>query len=158
MHKLQDKKHFQVITAMHFLVIGIILIFWSSPILRQLTNLTGIEIFRQSANYNYLFARLGDVLVIFGLFYSCERFLKQSIITKIGQKTLSIYIIHFMIIYGSYTGLGLKNFFYKSLNPTEAIIGALVFIIVVCFISFHYAKTNAFVYTYLRKLIGWVKK
>ena len=158
MHKLQHKTNFKPITAIIFLVIGLILIFGSSPILRQLTILTDIEIFKLSANYNYLFSRLGNVLVIFGLFYSFERFLQQAVITKIGQKTLSMYIIHFMIIYGSYTGLSLKSFFYKALNPTEAIIGALLFITVVCFISFYYVKTNAFVYTYLRKLIGWVKK
>lgn len=158
MHKLQHKKHFKPVTTLNFLVIGIILVFASSPILRWLTELTSVSIFKESGDYNYLFSRLGNVLIIFGIFYSCERFLQQSIITKIGQKTLSIYIIHFMIIYGSYTGFGLKNFLYKDLNPTQAIFGAILFIIVVCFISFHYVKTNAFVYTYLRRLVGWVKK
>ncbi len=158
MHKMQHKRYFKAKTVLYFLVIGLVLIFWSSPILRQVSDITDIEVFRLSADYNYLFSRLGNVLVIFSLFYGFESYLKQSIITKIGQKTLSIYIIHFIIIYGSYTGLGLKNFFYKSLNPLEAVTGALLFMVVVCFISFHYIKTNAFVYTYLRKLVGWVKK
>ena len=97
-------------------------------------------------------------MVIFALFFGAEPFLKQSIITKIGQKTLSIYIIHFIIIYGSYTGFGLKSFFYKSLTPTEAVLGAIMFMVVVCFISFHYVKTNKFVYNYLGKLVGIFKK
>jgi hypothetical protein len=158
MHKFQTKKHFRIITSMLFLVIGLLLIFASTPFLRQLTEWTDITIFKRSGDYNYLFSRLGNVLVIFGLFFGFEPYLKQSIISKIGQKTLSIYIIHFMIIYGSYTGFGLNRFFYKSLNPTEVVIGAILFIIVVCFISFYYVKTNKFVYNYLGKLVGLFKK
>ena len=117
MHKLQHKSYFKPITALHFLVIGLVLIFWSSPILRQVSAITDIEVFRLSADYNYLFSRLGNVLVIFSLFYGFESYLKQSIITKIGQKTLSIYIIHFIIIYGSYTGFCLL---YTSPSPRDS--------------------------------------
>lgn len=154
----ETKHKFRNITILGFGVIGLSLIYLSSPILKYISRLTNISIFMESANYNYLFSRLGNVLVLFFVFYALENFLKQSLITKIGQKTLSIYIIHFVIIYGSYTGLGLKTFLYKSLNPTEAILGAILFIILVCFISFYYAKTNGFIYTYIRKAIGWVKK
>jgi uncharacterized membrane protein len=153
----ENKKHFRPVMLLSFLVFGFSYTFLSSPLLRSVTNLTDISIFMESANYNYLFSRFGNVLLLFFVFYGLEKYLKQSIITKIGQKTLSIYIIHFIIIYGSYTGLGIKKFFYKSMTPTEVIFGALLFIITVCFISFHYAKTNGFIYTYLRKAIGWVK-
>jgi|SRR6056300_1617301 len=121
--------------------------------LMKLYGLTEFELLKQSANYNYLFTRLGNVLILFGLFYAFERFLKQSIIAKIGEKTLSIYVIHFILLYGSFTGYGIKRFLNKSLNPTEAILGALLFMIMVCFISFHYAKTNAFLYNLIRKII-----
>ncbi len=83
--------------------------------------------------------------------------LKQSIITRTGEKTLSIYTFHFIIIFGSYVGIGLKQFFYKALNPYEAIIGALAFIIVVCAISLYYAKTNAFIYNLLQKIVNRIK-
>ena len=116
--------------------------------------MTGFELLNASANYNYLFTRFGNVLILFSIFYTFERFLKQSLVTKIGQKTLSIYVVHFIIIYGSYTGFGLKRYFYKSLNPTEAIIGAIGFMLIVCFIAFHYAKTNAFLYSIFRRIVN----
>ena len=118
---------------------------------------TDIEVFKSSAYYNYLFTRFGNVLLLFGVFYAAEPFLKGSLIGKIGQKTLSIYVIHFMIIYGSFTGIGLKHFFSKSLTPTEAIVGALGFMLVVCFISFNYVKTNTFIYNTVRRLIRTIK-
>ena len=150
-HKFGHKYRYKQFKITGFLVVGFILLFWSSPFLTFITQITGIQLFDDSANYNYLYTRLGNVLVIFGLFYTFERYLKQAVITKIGQKTLSIYVIHFIIIYGSFTGIGLKHFFYKSLTPTQAIIGAILFMVVVCFISFHYAKTNKFIYNWMRK-------
>jgi peptidoglycan/LPS O-acetylase OafA/YrhL len=110
-----------------------------------------------SASYNYLFTRFGNVLLIFAFFYSLENFLKTPLILKIGQKTLSIYVIHFIIIYGSFTGYGLKKIIGKNLNPTEAIFGAIIFLVSVCLLSFYYAKTNTFLYLNLRKLFNKLK-
>ena len=87
-----------------------------------------------------------------------ERFMKQSIVTKIGEKTLNIYIVHFVIIYGSFTGIGLKHFWYKSLEPWEVVFGAITFMFVVCIIVFHIGKTNAFIYNNLRRLLHLVVK
>jgi uncharacterized membrane protein len=151
------RERFKQFTVVTFFIVGYLLIYHSSDLLHKLHELTGIELLERSGNYNYLFSRLGDVLILFGLFYGFERFLKQSIISKIGEKTLSIYVIHFIVLYGSFTGYGLKRYFSKSLEPTEAIIGAIVFMIVVCLISFHYAKTNHFVYTLIRKMTGKFK-
>ena len=153
-----QKPKFKLFTIISFFIIGILLINYSSWFLIKLYHLTNFDLLNASANYNYLFTRFGNVLVLFGIFYTFERFLKQSLITKIGQKTLSIYVVHFIIIYGSYTGFGLKRYFYKSLTPTEAIIGALGFMIVVCFIAFHYAKTNAFLYGVFRNIIDKIKR
>ncbi|MDO5969654.1 heparan-alpha-glucosaminide N-acetyltransferase domain-containing protein [Flavivirga aquimarina] len=147
-------KNFTIIT---YFVIGYLLIYYSSWFLKELYYLTNFELLILSANYNYLFTRLGNVLILFGLFYTFERFLKQSIIARIGEKTLSIYVIHFIILFGSYTGYGLKRFLNHSLNPTQAIFGALLFIVVACFIAFYYAKTNTFVYNMIRKLVDRFK-
>ena len=103
-----------------------------------------------------MFSRLGNVLVIFGIFYTFETYLKQAIITKIGQKTLSIYVIHFIIIYGSFTGIGLK-LIGKTLTPLQAVFGAILFMSCVCFIAFYYVKTNAFFYKNLRNLFEKMK-
>ena len=153
-----QKKHFKKIMVIAFFVLGIVLLMYSTVILQYLFNFTNIELFERSANYNYLFLRLGNVFLYFAFFYFLERFMKQSIVTRIGEKTLNIYIVHFIIIYGSFTGIGLKHFYYKSLDPWEAFFGAIAFIIVVCLFVFHIGKTNAFIYKYLRKLLHLIKR
>src|SRR5690606_38472427 len=99
---------------------------------------------------------LGNVLIYFGAFYLLERFMKQSIVMKIGEKTLNIYVVHFIIIYGSFTGIGLKHFWYKSLEPWEAVFGAIAFMAVVCIIVLNIGKTNVFIYTRLRRLWDFI--
>lgn len=152
-----QKKYFKQITVTVFLVLGAVLLQYSTLILIKLFEITNIELFHRSANYNYLFLRLGNVLLFFGFFYMLERFMKQSLVTRIGETTLNIYIVHFIIIYGSFTGIGLKHFYYKSLEPWEAVFGALLFIVAVCIIVFHIGKTNAFIYKYLRKLLHLIR-
>ncbi len=152
------RNRFKIFTIITFFIVGLLLMYCSTWFLLELYQFTGIELLKLSADYNYLFTRLGNVLILFGIFYSLERFLKQSIIARIGEKTLSIYVIHFIILFGSFTGYGLKRFFNQSLNPIEAVIGALLFIVGVCIISFFYARTNHFVYNLARKLVDLVKK
>lgn len=151
------RDRFKLITNITFFIVGYLLVYQSSPFLIALSDITNIELFKMSADYNYLFSRLGNVLILFGVFYSLERFLKQSIILRIGEKTLSIYVIHFILLYGSFTGYGLKRYFYKSLNPTEVIIGAIVFMIVVCFFSFFYVRTNTYLYFHLSRFYDKLK-
>ena len=148
---------FKQSTIISFFIVGGFLIHYSSWFLMKLYGVTHIELLKMSANYNYLFTRLGNVLILFGVFYALERFLKQSIVARIGEKTLSIYVIHFVLLYGSFTGYGLKGYLSQSLEPTTAIFGAILFMIVVCFISFHYAKTNTFVYNLIRKMVDKIK-
>ncbi|WP_158841587.1 heparan-alpha-glucosaminide N-acetyltransferase domain-containing protein [Polaribacter sp. L3A8] len=156
-HKNLLKKSFKKIIITSFITFGIILILCSSNILVFFSKLLNSQLLMDSASYNYLFTRFGNVLLIFAFFYSFEKYLKTPLILKIGQKTLSIYVIHFIIIYGSFTGYGLKNIIGKNLTPTEAIFGAILFLVSVCILSFYYAKTNTFLYLNLRKIINKVK-
>ena len=151
------KKSFKKIIISSFIFFGLILSFYSSKILVFFSKLFSSQLLMDSASYNYLFTRFGNVLLIFAFFYSLEKYLKSSLILKIGQKTLSIYVIHFIIIYGSFTGYGLKYIIGKNLNPIQAIIGAVLFLVLVCLLSFYYAKTNTFLYLNLRKLFHKVK-
>lgn len=151
------KDHFKKIIIFLFIFFGIILIFYSSYLLCLLYKLTDIQLFLDSASYNYLFTRLGNVFLYFAFFYALEEYLKFPLILKIGQKTLSIYVIHFIIIYGSFTGIGLKHIIGKNLSPIQAIIGAILFLTTVCFISFYYVRTNAFIYDNLRKFFDKLK-
>jgi uncharacterized membrane protein len=157
-YKYLKHPRFKVIIVSSFLVIGVLLITQSSCLLMQLYSATDCELLKEVAYYNYLFTRLGNVLILFALFYSAEKYIKQPIVLKIGQKTLSIYVIHFIIIYGSFTGLGLQQLIGKTLVPWQAILGALLFLSSICFIAFHYTKTNEFIYSCVRVLIDRVKR
>lgn len=152
------KKNFKTYTISIFVFIGLILIYFSSYILAILSEVTNIQLFMDSASYNYLFSRFGNVLLYFAFFYAFENYLKFPLVLKVGQKTLSIYVIHFIIIYGSFTGFGLNRLIGKTLNPAEAILGAILFLIIVCLISFYYVRTNTFLYQHLRKLFFKLKK
>ena len=151
------KKHFKIITISSFICIGFILILYSSNLLLMGYNITKIEVLKDAANYNYLFTRLGNVCIYFAIFYGLERYLKPPLLLKIGQKTLSIYVIHFIIIYGSITGFGLNTLIGKTLSPWQAVCGAALFLICVCTISFYYVRTNAFIYGKLRALFYKLK-
>lgn len=152
------KVHFKRWFTFILMTSGIVLIYFSSSILRFIALQSGITLFEQVANYNYLFIRLGDVLIIFTIFYLLERYFKNSLIIDIGTKTLSIYVIHFIVLYGSFTGIGLKTFYNKSLSPFEAIIGAIIFLVVVSLIAIFRTRSNAFLYKYFKKIIAFVKE
>jgi fucose 4-O-acetylase-like acetyltransferase len=104
------------------------------------SSITGIQLFAAIASNNYLFIRLGDVLIVFAVFMLLRQFITSRTILKIGQNTLSIYVIHFVILYGSFTGLGLYKFFYQSLTPAILIPAALAFMLVCSYLSLLYAK------------------
>ena len=157
-YRFLEKPRFKPAIIIVFFLLGYVLIEWSSFLLMKLHYLTNIQLFYESANFNYLFTRLGNVLIYFGLFYGLENFLKFPLFLKIGQKTLSIYVIHFIIMYGSFTGYGLNTIIGRSLTPWPAIGGAVLFLVIVCVISFNYAKTNAFIYKKLRLIVYYVKE
>jgi len=153
-----DRNKFKPSIIIGFVITGFILIKYSSLLLYKLFLYTDIELFKRSASYNYLFTRLGDVLILFAIFYLLENVLKHFLILKIGQKTLSIYVIHFIIIYGSFTGFGLSQIIGKNLQPWEAIFGAILFLNVVCVIALNYVKTNEFIYSKILLIVNGVKK
>lgn len=153
-----NKKDFKRNMIAFFSSFGVVLIFFSSNILISIYKITNIQLLLDSASYNYLFTRLGNVFLFFAIFYGFEKYLKFPLVLKIGQKTLSIYVIHFIIIYGSFTGIGLKQIIGATLTPIQAIFGALLFLTTVCIISFYYVKTNTFIYKHLRKIFKKIKE
>ncbi len=122
------------------LVVGPLLIFFSTDLFLALTRLTGIQLFADIFFNNYLFIRLGDVLLVFAVFMLFRRFMQNTILLKVGQSTLSIYIVHFIILYGSFTGLGLYQFFNHSLSLTTTISGAIAFMIACSYFALLYEK------------------
>lgn len=121
------------------------MIFFSSDFLLGLSDLTGIALFEAIAMNNYLFIRLGDVFLVFTVFMVFRSIMTNSTVLKIGQSTLSIYIIHFIILYGSFTGFGLYRFFNYELSPVVAISGAIIFMIICSITALYYEKKKALI-------------
>jgi len=141
--KYKDHKFLYEYAITLSLFTGLTLIFLSSDFFLGLTDLTGVALFKAIANNNYLFIRLGDVFMVFAAFMLFRRLMTNTTLLKIGQSTLSIYIIHFIILYGSFTGLGLYRFFNHQLTPVLAISGAIVFMIVCSFTALVYESKKA---------------
>lgn len=121
-------------------VLGALLIFYSSDFFLGLSRATGVQIFADIFFNNYLFIRLGDVFIAFAVFMIFKSFMTNSTLLKLGQSTLSIYIIHFIILYGSFTGVGLYYFLDHSLSPIVVILGAIIFMIVSSYSALQYEK------------------
>ncbi|OEI79278.1 hypothetical protein BKP44_18615 [Formosa algae] len=155
--KFQPKDHFKTVTIYSFLIGGLFLCYLSSMTLELLYMLTDIRLFYDAANYNYLFSRLGAVSITFGIFYALESYLKHPLISKLGNNTLSIYVVHFIILYGSFTGFGLYRYLHHTLTPFSAIFGALSFMVVVCCIVLQSDKIKAFLNFYIRKAASFIK-
>ena len=82
---------------------------------------------------NWLFETMGVVFIVLSLLSTFERLvtIKENLFIRIGQNTLSIFIIHMMLLYGAVIKIGIGTFFSRShnaLNPYEAGIGAGLFI------------------------------
>lgn len=110
-----------------FMALGFWLVFCSSAFLIELESLTGMVLFRKVAYNNFLFIRLGDVFVLFGVFMLFNDYVKQGIWTSIGGKTLEIYIVHYFIFYGSLFGVGVYKYVKYSWSFIQGTLGALVF-------------------------------
>ncbi|KAB5491846.1 acyltransferase family protein [Flagellimonas hadalis] len=120
--------------------LGAILCYALSPTFLAIYEWTGVELFNLLQINNYLFVRLGNVFVVFAVFMLLRQFINNRTILNIGSSTLSIYVIHYMVLYGSLTGLGLYRFFHHSLSPSVAITGAVLFMFVCTFLALKYSQ------------------
>ena len=129
--------HVRALTA---ILIGCGLIFLSSGFFIWVHSVTQWELLRSVAYNNFLFIRLGDVLVLIGAFMLLNPWLKQGVWGRIGQKTLALYIVHYFILYGSLTGYGVYKYFARSLSLELALATALGFILLCLTLVFGYEK------------------
>lgn len=136
--------------------VGLCLIYLSSGWLAGISQITGIKVFDMVANYNYLYIRLGDVLVVFAVFMILRKLLTHRSFIAIGQNTLSIYVIHFIILYGSFTGLGLYKFMHHTLNWTIVVPGAIFFMIVCSVAALQYDKHSFFLKNWINLAGNWI--
>src|SRR6056297_2055480 len=124
-------------------LLGMVLIFYSSDAVLAFLEITDISLFEAIFYNNYLFIRLGNVLLVFSVFMLFRRFLTNRTLLLLGQSTLSIYIIHFIILYGSFTGLGLYGFFHHTVRPAILVPGAVLFIVVCSYLALRYEDHKA---------------
>ena len=136
--KFKDFKYLYPTVISVFVILGATLIFYSSDFFMSLSGVTGIKLFSDIYFNNYLFIRLGDVLIVFSIFMLMRSLLTNPTLLKLGQSTLSIYVIHFIILYGTFTGLGFYGFFHHSLNPWIVVPGAILFMVSCSYLALRY--------------------
>ncbi|MEM1215201.1 MAG: heparan-alpha-glucosaminide N-acetyltransferase domain-containing protein [Bacteroidota bacterium] len=104
----------------------------SWQMLYNLYALTGWEYLPVLFNNNYLFWRLGHVFIAMSMFmWVIPRIgTIPKLITKIGGETLTIYGVHYVVLYGTWLGIGLSQIIgYRTLSPWPCAIGALTFVL-----------------------------
>ncbi|TXB70151.1 DUF1624 domain-containing protein [Phaeodactylibacter luteus] len=92
---------------------------------------TGLEQFRRHAYFNFLLKRLGEVWIVAALFIWLAKYWQTvpRLVLKIGGETLAIYEVHFVVLYGTWFGLGISTIWAYQLNPWQAVAGALLFVL-----------------------------
>ncbi len=136
--KFQNNKRIFLWSIAVSLISGWWLITQSSAFFSWIAQTADLKLFEQIVANNYLFIRLGDVMLVFAVFILLRKLMEQRLFLRIGQNTLSIYVIHFIILYGSFTGMGLYRFLHDDLSPAIAIPGALIFMIACTWIALIY--------------------
>ncbi|MDP5231613.1 MAG: DUF1624 domain-containing protein [Cellulophaga sp.] len=128
--KFKEAKYVYPVAISVAILLGLGLVFGSSELILLIARTTSISLFADVFFNNYLFLRLGDVFLVFAVFMLLRNFLTYPTLLKIGQSTLSIYVVHYTILYGSFIGVGFYYFLNHSLSPTAVIIGALFFMVI----------------------------
>ena len=143
-YKNRENPHLYRNMIIWYILLGVILItfpYWMGKIADTLQ----IHSLQLIAHGDYLIKRIGNVLLFFALFMILRHVITSPTLQKIGQNTLSIYVIHYIILYGSFTGMGLYRYFHDQLTPWQAIIGAILFVVVTILITFLYMRKEALI-------------
>ncbi len=140
-----------------FLFSGAIFFFFGKDLLGLLD--TFVDTFNEGWKYTFisldwLIERLGMVFMELSVLMYIDtiwgdKINGNNLFLKVGQNTLTIYVLHMVVLYGSITSLGLNDLFnkgdhsYMHLNPWQVALGAALFI--------------AF-FVLLIKYLDWIKK
>ena len=125
-----------LIKGIGFAVLGMFLIHKSSSFFIWIYDQTDWMLFRQVAYNNFLYIRLGDVFLLVAAFMALNRIFSKGFWLWIGQKTLSIYIVHYFIFYGSLFGIGIYKYYKYSGTLIQSIVGALLFMVVCLVVTY----------------------
>ncbi|MCR9172952.1 MAG: DUF1624 domain-containing protein [bacterium] len=133
--------------------IGFVFFWWAKEILYGLDQVLKMDSF-QFIGGDSMYSKMGMVLMELSVLIFIDnkwghKISENNLFLKVGQNTLTIYVLHMVVLYGSITGLGLNRLFSKGehsvmhLNPWEVALGAALFV--------------AF-FVLLIKYLDWIKK
>lgn len=86
-----------------------------------------------SYNYDkigYSFELIAVIFVLLGILMKLEKFVTndKSLFLLMGQNTLTIYIVHIILLYGAVFGIGIKTWFDSNLNGWQSTFGMMAFV------------------------------
>ena len=113
-------------------LIGVFLYFFLKDILLILDGIFAHPIYHLY-KVDWLYECLGMVLIILSILITLEKFIgeiKPNLFLKIGQNTLTIYILHMVLLYGSITGFGINRVIHKNLTPWQILPATICFILI----------------------------
>lgn len=128
------------------LVLGFGLNFYSSDWLMTIHQFTEVEMFRDVAYFNAYFTRLGQCMIVIAIIMLLTRNLSRlpEWINKTGSETLTIYATHYVLLYGTWFGLGMAYFWAHSLPPIVAAAGAFIFVVGGVVLALHLDRIRQF--------------
>ncbi len=151
-------KHLYPVSIGVSLITGAALIYYSTPLFKVLFDTTGITVFQGLVNNNYLFIRLGNVMVVFAVFMALRQFLTNNTLLRLGQNTLSIYVIHFIVLYGSFTGLGIYGFLHHGVAPAIVVPGAAIFMVLCSYLALQYDAQEEVIKTRIAGVFNTIRE
>ena len=140
-------------------LIGAILYFFLKDVLLILDGIFAHPIYHLY-KVDWLYECLGMVLMVLGILIAIEKLLgeiKQNLFLKIGQNTLTIFILHLIVLYGSITGLGVNRIFHKNLTPWEIVPATILFLMLFVVFIYYLDRIKlrlGFILTPLKKKIN----
>lgn len=134
---------------------------WTLTILIALSGLAIIAYTLITNNQHYLLSNFtlyafGNLLLFIAMIYTIAKVVNWNydLFIKMGQKTLSIYIVHVIILYGGIFGFGMSAYLSRALGPWPSILGAIAFMALFAY----FIKYFEFFDAYYQRLLFWKKK
>lgn len=124
------------------IIIGLSLFYFPKTLLSPIDFLIqplGIMNFKYIQN-DWIFEKVGIIWFVLGLLMTIDKYFgdklsENNLFLKIGQNTLTIYVLHMILLYGSVIQIGINDFLnknrgiYAPAEPIYIVIGAILFIL-----------------------------
>jgi hypothetical protein len=106
-----------------------------------ITNTISYEGLSYLTAYGWRYVWLGWAMVLFGFFSFLKRYVTlPTVLLDIGKNTLSIFVIHELLLFGSISGIGIAKVYKDSLDWTNSLALALAVSVMTVLFSLIYRK------------------